>query len=536
MHIWDTYRYEFVPANTACSAMRMAGMYVDVERAAAHVADFDAKLAKLEKYIEGEAAKAGVALKFSDKHAAPQKKLAAFLFTAPRGLNLKVIEWSEKTGEPSTGSASLTWYASVDHPRKEDNKVVYAILKQRSLAGARAKYLIGFPAARRADGCIHPHSNWATVRTARLSMSDPPVHQIPEHSDDEVATAVKSIFVPRVKPARTAAEWDPRRHGSFYRWDVAGAEAAIRAAVLTKRFCTSPLTLYDYIRSGKDMHAKTASIIFDVPEGTYKKGDSQRDVVGKQITFALLYGGSWKTVQTTIWDRARVWIDDDTAKRYFAAFFAGYPELPELYERDKRQLGETTVAMAASGRPGYCEDGFGRRRGVVLPDGVTYEGVDDDGVTQWTVPDDAKARRALEHCFHVVANTPTQSMCAATVLWALALLYHGEYVPLAVPAMWTAPLFPEARNWKIDGQSLHAWQTNTVHDSGWGDCGPGKDGRELERVAKVIWRRCQAVPWDWLLDTDVPLRIELKVGADASDMRPYNTVAEQFGLEPMPLR
>ena len=144
------------------------------------------------------------------------------------------------------------------------------------------------------------------------------------------------------------------------------------------------------------------------------------------------------------------------------------------------------------------------------------------------------------HAFHIAANTPTQSTQASDALWMLALCYLGEYVPLRVPPIWErdgAP-FPEAAGWQMHegpgpgGKPFLSWHCNTVHDSGWGDCAPGY----LEPTAKLLWRRCTAVPLDWRIEADVPYRIELKVGPDMARLRPYNSVAREFGLEPVPER
>ena len=151
------------------------------------------------------------------------------------------------------------------------------------------------------------------------------------------------------------------------------------------------------------------------------------------------------------------------------------------------------------------------------------------------------AYAALEHAFHLMANSPTQSMNASDNLWMIALCHFGEYVELRVPPMWERGgiPFPEAAGWRLDGgpgpggRPLLAWHMNTVHDAGWGDTAPG---HHLEAAAKVIWRRCRALPQDWRLAADVPYRIDFQVGPDMAHLRPYNTAAREFGLEPLPER
>lgn len=539
MKIEQYYHDVLVPGNVAVSALRRAGLPVDVARIREFRAKFLADLVELKKFVTGEAAKRGRALSYdSQTHSIDPGVLADFLFSpeSAGGYGLEVRAKTEK-GNPSTADEGLSWYASLAVPRPDDDPLVRAVLKIRSLAGAVSKHLDKWEACRRADGCIHPRFNWA-LRTARLSAEDPPVHQIPERSDMEVADAIKSCIVPRVSPATLATDeplgrgddwldwllswWDPREHGTCWRWDISGAEAAIRAAMLTHRFCSKPDPIaWEYIRLGKDIHSKTASLIYGVPEGTYKKGSYQRDAVGKPSFFAWIFGAKKKTMRDQIWRQARMWLDDEEANR-LDGMARGYTGLVELYERDKVEFG----------RLGYSEDAYGRRRSIPVPKGAHFDG------ERWRYGKEVAWE--MDHAFHIMANTPTQSTNAIDNVFMLALLYHGEYVDLRVPPMWEAEglHFPEAASWQLHegagpgGKPLRAWHMNTVHDSGWGDSAPG----HLEPTAKVIWRRCHAVPLDWRLEADVPYRIDFQVGPDMSRLVLYNKVAKKLGLDPLPKR
>lgn len=521
MKVADYYRYVLVPANSAVSALRRAGIPVSLERIRAQRAAWAIELKELERYVEGEAASRGFTLKYSDKHAIDTEVLAEFL---TRGMGFELGQTANNN--PSTADEYLSKYASLSVPWETDDPVVKAVLQIRSLAKATSTYLNAFERTRRADGCCHCKFNWA-LRTARISAEDPPMHQIPERADPRVADAIKACFVPRMNPARSVEEWDPRIHGSVFRWDIAGAEAAIRAGMFAKLSCerTKQLRAYDYIRLGKDLHSLTASFIYEVPEGTYKKGSYERDAVGKTSFFLNLFGGGWRALQAGAWNKGRLALDDDMAKKIIKALATGYPELPELYEMDKRTLGER----------GYAEDAYGRRRRVDwkfnAPNARYRDGEWDDSKCE----DFEKA--ALQNCFHIMANTPTQSTNATDNLFMLSMAYHGEYLELKVPPMWERDgvPFPEAREWALHegpgpgGRPMLAWHSNTVHDSGWGDCAPDY----LEPTAKLIWRRCRALPLDMRIAADMPYRIDLSVGPDMANLYSYNKVAKRFGLEPV---
>lgn len=534
MEVADYLRDVLVPANVAVEAISRAGLPVDLDRLRTTGDAWLKEIEELEARVEGEFAKRGSALEFTEKHGLGSAALAEFLF-GTYGLKLPpgVAGVTEK-GNPSTADEVLSHFASLSIPRPGDDPLVRDILQIRSLSGGKKRYLDAFERSRMSDGCCHPKFNW-TLRTARLSAENPPVHGIPESADRRVADGIKACIVPRVSPARSPDEWDPRKHGSCFRWDISGAEAAIRAAMFTDHYGVRDPIAWEYIRLGKDIHSKTASMIYGVPEGTYKKGSMERDACAKHVFFSKIFGAYSGTVRDTIWEQARLLLPFDEVEKFCWAFDEGYTGLAAMYEMDKYLLGQSMLSEGQSPskhRPGwgFCYDAYGRRRKVDVPPGAEFDG----RAGTW------KAHNGLYKPFHIAANTPTQSTNATDTMWMLALCHLGEYVELRVPPMWERGgiPFPEAAGWQLNGgagpggRPFQAWHMNTVHDSGWGDAAPGW----MEPAAKLIWRRCRAVPLDWRLEADVPYRIDLACGPDMSCLMPYNQVAKRFGMEPVPDR
>lgn len=321
MKIHDYFNQVLMPANTAISSMRIAGMPIDLKRAERQMDAWEDELKKIEKFVAKKGAAVGI--QYSSAHSCQEQPLLDLLYLSSKGLRLEVMKrgkprkgWPD--GRPSADDEALMKYAAIGAiHRKDDDPVVYAILKIRSIAKARNTHLGGLIKWRRSDGCVHPKFKWILPNTTRLSAEDPPVHQLPERSDPTIAKLVKSVIVPRVKPwLGDPDDWDPRKHGWTAKADVTGAEAVIRAGVIARCRTSVP-----YLRTGGDIHSKTASILYKVAEGTYKKGSQERDTVGKQSYFLLIFGGSWRALQRTLWKEARMMIADKEAKRLHASFF-----------------------------------------------------------------------------------------------------------------------------------------------------------------------------------------------------------------------
>ena len=540
--IGDYYINVLMPAYAAISKMKRAGMPISIERAMDQDEAWEKELLRLQEYVQSEASKFDINLLYSEAHAPKEKPLHQFLYHHPTGLGLNPtdkavvrgpgkIKMTESGARASFDDEALMPYAAIGpNHREDDHPVVYAILKIRSIAKAKGTHLGGLMKWRRSDGCVHPKYKWILPNTTRLSASDPPVHQLPERADPENAKAIKACIVPRIKPwLEDPNDWDPRIHGWVARADVKGAEAVIRAGCIARCRVSVP-----YLRTGGDIHSKTASILYAVVEDTYKKGTPERDSVGKQSYFLLIFGGSYRGLQRTMWKKARMWWEEEESKGYHSRFFSGYPDLGEQYERD-------TMLMFSRG---YVEDFYGRRWTIPPPPGM-FSHTDGTGIRHFRfggITDKETLRQAyktFENRRHIYANRGTQTSQASTTLWAIALCILGEYVELQTPeCLGGYNIFPETAGWALNegpgpgGKPFQVWANNTVHDSMYADGAPGY----LEPFAKLVTRRFNGVPAYFLMENDMPWRIDLEVGPDMANLKPYNVVAKQFGLEPLPER
>lgn len=536
MTLRDYHEYIQIPAYSTVEAMRRNGLPVCPERVTAQIEAWRRDMIKLQEYVEGTARQKGYAIRYSAAHSPlPDKTFRAFLFD---GLKLEATRMTEG-GKPSTDDTALKRYAAVGETHNlmngqpfEDDPVIYAVLLVRSLKTASGTHLTGL--LKHLQGkCVHPKANWNLRNTTRLSLEEPPTQQIPERANPAVAKKVKRCLIPRDHAwLGDPADWDPRKHGWCMKADIKGAEMVIRPGCIAKCSVLTP-----YIREGKDVHSKTSSLFYGQPEEDFKKGKPdrwKRESVGKPGGFQLIFGGSWLGLRDNLWDKARVWLEKLEAQELHERFFDGLPDIEERYQVD---------AELAWSR-GYIEDLFGRRWAMRPPDGVTLDGWNGASDPVFRYPADSREdeqrllRSRTNHVLHCYANRPTQSTQGTLTLWCGALMHHGEYVTLQVPPIWErrGVPFPDAATWCLNGGrgpgrgAFKAWLNNTVHDSWWLDGAPGY----LEPAAKLVTRRCMGVPADFLYENDLPWRVEIEVGATFGDLRPYNEVAKQFGLELMP--
>ena len=167
----------------------------------------------------------------------------------------------------------------------------------------------------------------AVAATGRLASSDPNLQTIPVRT--ERGRRLRSAFVPR----------EPDEHG---KWVLLAADYSQVELRVLAHLCGDE-KLAQAFRDGKDIHASTASAIFDVfPEMVDRTMRSQ----AKAINFGLLYGmGPQRLARETglTVPEAR-----DFIERYFAAF-------PSV-------RGWIDSVLAGAREHGYVETLMGRRR------------------------------------------------------------------------------------------------------------------------------------------------------------------------------
>ncbi len=242
------------------------------------------------------------------------KQLSVILFDK---LGLPVQKRT-KTG-PSTNVEVLEKLAQL-HPLPRE------LLNYRQLAKLKSTYVDALPAlVNPRTGRIHTSFNQTITATGRLSSSNPNLQNIPVRTDE--GRRIREAFVPGEPGWRLLAA------------DYSQIELRIFAHLAREE------AMIDAFRRDEDIHAVTASLIYEVDLGDVTPEMRHR---AKAVNFGIIYGQQAFGLSQFL----------DVAMGEAQAFIDAYYE---RYKRVRRYMDET---VAAGEKDGYVETIWKRRRYV----------------------------------------------------------------------------------------------------------------------------------------------------------------------------
>jgi DNA polymerase I len=279
-------------------------------------------------------------------------QLREVLFTR-LGLPVKGIK-ATKTG-PSTDSETLEALAT-QHP------LPGLVLEYRTLAKLKSTYLDALPRLVDEHSRIHTRLNQTVTATGRLSSSDPNLQNIPIRSDD--GARIRRAFVSSPGCVLISADYNQ-----------------IELRVLAH--LSNDSALIEAFHAGRDIHAATASEVFDLA-GAAVPPSMRR--AAKVINFGIIYGmGSGRLSR-------ELGITRQQAAAYIERYFARYAGVRRFYDR----------MLEHARQRGYVETMLGRRR--YLPE---------------ILSDNGGMRQLAER---VATNTPIQGSAADIIKVAMVRL------------------------------------------------------------------------------------------------------------------
>lgn len=300
VHLYETIER---PLPAVISAMEQEGAMLDRNRLKELSADFGARMAVLESQIHAAAGEVF--------NIASPKQLGDILFGK---LGLTDQGKTSKTENFSTASDVLEGLRAA-HP------VPGLVLDYRQLAKLKSTYADALlEQINPRTGRVHTSYALATTTTGRLSSSDPNLQNIPIRTEE--GRKIREAFVAPAGSKLISIDYSQIELRLLA--EVAGIDA-----------------LKEAFAAGVDIHALTASQVFEVPLETMDKETRRK---AKAINFGIIYGMSAFGLAQNIG------VSQGQAQAFIRAYFERYPGIRAYMDRMKALAKEQQFVTTLFGR------------------------------------------------------------------------------------------------------------------------------------------------------------------------------------------
>ncbi|GAB1856636.1 DNA polymerase I [Flavobacteriaceae bacterium MHTCC 0001] len=249
---------------------------------------------------------------------ASPKQLGVVLFE-----KLKLVDKPKKTksGQYSTAEDVLSYLA-------KDHEIIQNILDFRGLSKLKSTYVDALPnQVLEATGRVHTDYMQTVAATGRLSSNNPNLQNIPIRT--ERGRQVRKAFIPRSEDYTLLAA------------DYSQIELRIIAALSKEE------TMISAFQNGEDIHASTASKVFNVPiEDVTREQRSN----AKTVNFGIIYGVSaFGLSNQTNLSRAE-------SKELIDTYYTTYPKLRNYISEQVDFARDNGYVQTVLGRRRYLKD------------------------------------------------------------------------------------------------------------------------------------------------------------------------------------
>ena len=305
-HLKELFYNMEMPLVEVLKSMEQEGITIDAEGLKVYSEELGKTLDELDIAIKKEAG--------MDFNIDSPKQLGEVLFD-----HLQIVSKAKKTktGQYATGEDVL-------QKLKHAHPIIGLILDYRQLRKLKNTYVDPLPTMMDpVDGRIHTNYMQAVAATGRLSSNNPNLQNIPIRS--EKGREIRRAFISRGNEFKLMAA------------DYSQIELRIIAALSEDK------NMIEAFRSGQDIHAATASKVFNVPLAEVTR--DQRSSA-KAVNFGIIYG------QSAFGLAQNLNISRTEAKQIIDSYFEQYPTIK----------GYMDGAIASAREKGYVETIMQRRR------------------------------------------------------------------------------------------------------------------------------------------------------------------------------
>lgn len=296
------------PLVQVLSAMEYKGIKLDRLALKSMSDAFAKQLEQLEKEIHHKAG--------SEFNIGSPKQLGEILFEKMS------IEGGKKSksGAYGTDASVLETIAANGHSIADD------ILNWRQISKLKSTYTDALPKQIKDDGRVHTHYGMASTSTGRLSSNDPNLQNIPTRT--EAGNKIRETFIAEKGKKLISADY-----------------SQIELRLLAHMADID--TLKEAFKHGQDIHAATASQVFNMP---LDKVTSEVRRRAKAINFGIIYGMSAFGLAN------RLRISRGDAKQYIENYFKQYPGIRKYMDKTIEFAKEHGFVLTLFGRKCFIRD------------------------------------------------------------------------------------------------------------------------------------------------------------------------------------
>jgi DNA polymerase-1 len=299
-----------IPLLRVLAAMELEGINLDKDFLNSLSDELNTDILNLEKRIYAAAGE--------EFNIASPKQLGIILFE-----KLKLVDKPKKTktGQYATSEDILSYLA-------KEHDIIKDILEYRGLAKLKSTYVDALPLqVEEHTGRVHTDYMQTVAATGRLSSNNPNLQNIPIRT--ERGRQIRKAFIPRNEEYTLLAA------------DYSQIELRIIAALSHEE------TMIEAFKNGEDIHASTASKVFNVPLNEVTREQRSN---AKTVNFGIIYGVSAFGLSNQT-DLSR-----SEAKDLIETYYATYPKLRSFIHEQVDFARDNGYVQTVLGRRRYLKD------------------------------------------------------------------------------------------------------------------------------------------------------------------------------------
>lgn len=205
-------------------------------------------------------------------------------------------------------------------------EIIDPLLRYRQLTKLNSTYIEGLLRLTEANGRVHSTFDQVATATGRISSSEPNLQNIPVRTEE--GREIRQAFLPRAG------------------WVLLDADYSQIELRLMAHFSGDEAMLSAF-RTGQDVHARTASEIFDVP---LDQVDATLRSRAKAVNFGIIYGISGFGLSRN------TGVSQQEAKSFISRYFAKYPGVKRFMDTAVEDGQQNGYALTLMGRRRYLPE------------------------------------------------------------------------------------------------------------------------------------------------------------------------------------